>query len=107
MSIEFNSHVYEKLKGKNTGEAFDIDMSIKWLIYHMPYEDFVKFTTLRFENFRTETPHSFSYIYGIKEKDDTAKTRRNYLRYYFYKLYQNLATDGIELIQMEKEGFVD
>lgn len=85
------------LKNKKTGEAFDLKRARKWLVNSLPYPDFVKLTTVKFINNRVAKPYTFSYIYNISAKDDTPARREKYLEYLYYKIYQNLATEGIEL----------
>lgn len=87
-----------KLKGKETGERLDLKQTYKWILNEMSYENFRALTELRFGYYRpNHTKYEFSYKYMTDEKHDSPKARRDYLKYYFYKLIQNLATEGIEL----------
>lgn len=88
---------FAKLKGKEKGERLDIKQVYKWLLEDMDYEDFRKLTTLNFSNTRAGEPYVFSYRYMREKKHDSKKTRQDYLKYYFYKLIQNIYTEGIDL----------
>jgi len=91
----FNEIIY--LINKKKGEAFDLKRARKWLVKSLPYPDFVKLTTVRFTNNRVAKPYTFGYLYQVSAKDDTPAKREKYLEYLYYKIYQNLATEGIEL----------
>lgn len=95
--IKPNYDVITHLKHNEEGEHFDLKRFHKWVINSMPYDDFCKFAKLRFMNNRVESSYLFEYNYLIGSKDDTPKTREEYLQYLAYKLYQNLATEGIIL----------
>lgn len=86
------------LKNKKSGEAFDLKRARKWLVNSLPYPDFVKLTTVRFKNNRVAKSHTFSYFYNIDVINDTPAKREKYLEYLYYKIYQNLATEGIDLL---------
>lgn len=95
--MEFNNEEFFHLKGKETGEAFDLKRFSKWIINSMPYDEFRKFAKLSFINKRVDDTYDFDYIYHVIPANDTPRTRENYLKYLAYKLYQNLCTDGVEL----------
>lgn len=86
-----------KLKGNEEGERLDIKQAYKWVLEDMDYEDFRKLTTLCFSNKRAGETYDFSYRYMCEKKHDSKKTREDYLKYYFYKLIQNIYTEGIDL----------
>lgn len=86
------------LINKKKGEAFDLKRARKWLVNSLPYPDFVKLTTVKFKNNRVTKSYTFGYIYNISAKDDTPAKREKYLEYLYYKIYQNLATEGIDLL---------
>lgn len=85
------------LKNNEEGEKFDLKRFHKWVINSMPYDDFCKFAKLRFMNNRVESSYLFEYNYLVEPKNDTPKAREEYLKYLAYKMYQNLATEGIIL----------
>lgn len=85
------------LKNNKTGERFDLNRARKWIITSLPYDDFVKLTTIWFKCNFVEKPYRFNYRYDILPKDDTPKRRIDYLEYLYYKIYQNLYTNGVEL----------
>lgn len=86
-----------KLRGKEEGERLDIKQVYKWVLEDMDYEDFRKLTTLNFTNKRAGETYDFSYRYMCDKKHDSKKARQDYLKYYFYKLVQNINTEGIDL----------
>lgn len=85
------------LKHNRTGERFDLKLARKWFIISLPYDDFVKITTIWFKCNRVAKPYRFNYHYDILPKDDTPKRRTDYLEYLYYKIYQNLCTEGVEV----------
>lgn len=85
------------LKNNKTGERFDLKRAGKWIITGLPYDEFVKLTTIWFKYNRVPKPYRFDYRYDVLEKDDTTKRRIDYLEYLCYKIYQNLCTNGVEL----------
>lgn len=89
---------FGRLKGNEVGERLDIEKAFEWVLKGMKYEDFKKFATLRFKNNRVQAPYDFKYNYLIEEAEDSEETREEFIKYYFYKLIQNLYTDGIELL---------
>ena len=93
--MELNDEEFFHLKGKETGEAFDLKRFSKWVLNSMPYDEFRKLMKLSFINNMVDVPYDFTYEY--LPKYDTPKARENYLKYLAYKLYQNLCTEGIEL----------
>lgn len=97
--MKFNQDEYLRLKGRETGEAFNIKASFKWILHTMPYDDFVKFAKLTFiDKMPGHTEYKFTYSYLVTPEWDTPAARENYIKYLFFKLYQNLTTDGIELV---------
>ena len=88
---------FMKLKGKEDGERLDIKQAYKWVLEDMDYDDFRKLTTINFSNKGTYETYNFKYQYMCDKKHDSKKTRQDYLKYYFYKLIQNIYTEGIEL----------
>lgn len=87
-----------KLKGKEMGERLDIKQAYKWVLNEMEYKGFRALTELRFKDCRpNHTEYEFSYRYMTDEEHDSPKAREDYLKYYMYKLIQNLMTEGIEL----------
>lgn len=87
-----------KLKNKEEGERLDIKRTYKWVLEEMEYEDFRKLAKLRFMNYRVHIPYDFEYNYLVEKKDDSRKSREDYLKYLAYKLVQNLATEDVELM---------
>lgn len=92
----YNEIIY--LINKKKGEAFDLKRARKWLVNSLPYPDFVKLTTVRFRNNGPAKSYTFSYFYNIDVINDTPAKREKYLEYLYYKIYQNLATEGIDLL---------
>lgn len=84
------------LKHNKTGERFDLKRARKWFIT-LPYDDFVKLTTIWFKCNFVAKPYRFNYHYDVAQKDDTIRRRIDYLEYLYYKIYQNLCTKGVEL----------
>lgn len=83
-----------ELKADETGERLNLEASLKWILNEMKYEDFVKLTKLDF----CTLSYPFHYEYHIMKEYDTPKSREEYLKYYMYKLYQNLETPDVELV---------
>lgn len=82
-----------KLKNGEDGERLDLAESYKWIINDMTYEDFRAFAVLR-----CATPeYDFSYKYMVDEKHDSPKAREDYLKYFMYKLIQNLDDPMVRL----------
>ena len=88
---------FAKLRGKEDGERVDIKQAYKWVLEDMDYDDFRKLTTLCFSNRRAGGVYNFRYLYMREKKHDSKKARQDYLKYYFYKLIQNIYTEGIDL----------
>lgn len=87
-----------KLKGKEEGERLDIKQAYKWVLNDMEYKDFRALTELRFKDCSpNHTEYEFSYKYMTDEEHDSPKARQDYLKYFFYKLIQNIYTEGIDL----------
>ena len=81
-----------KLKEGEVGERVNLKAGWEWVLTKMPYEEFEALTTLDFGG--AAPAH---YRYCINEKDDTRKTREDYIKYALYKLIQNLNTSGMHL----------
>lgn len=90
-----NIQEIQKLTKGEIAERANLKASYKWLVTKMSYKDFCKFTALSFCD--QDRGYYFHYEYMVSEERDCKKTREDYLKYYMYKLVQNLMTDGVEL----------
>lgn len=88
-------NIQELLKGE-TGERASLKAVYKWVLGEMSYEDFSKLAKLTFYDHNGGYP--FDYKYMVDKKRDSKKAREEYLKYLAYKLIQNIATDGVELM---------
>ena len=85
-----------KLKRGEEGERLNIQESYDWIINEMEYDDFCAFAKLRFRTIG-EDGYTFSYEYRYPRERDNAKSREDYLKYFMYKLVQNICDPICEL----------
>ena len=93
------SDVLKLMKGEK-GERVNLKAAYKWLVNEMDYKDFRAFATLRFVD--TRAGYDFKYRYMVDEERDTPEAREDYLKYFMYKLIQNIETPSVELEGLEK-----
>lgn len=84
-----------ELKKGEEGERLNLEKAYEWVIHKMDYDDFRAFTTLKF--FETRAGYPFSYEYMVKKEKDTPRAREDYLKYFMYKLVQNIGTPYVKL----------
>lgn len=85
----------ELLKGE-TGERANLEAVYKWILWEMSYEDFSKLAKLTFYDHNGGYP--FEYKYMVDKKHDSKNSREECIKYLAYKLIQNIATEGVELM---------
>lgn len=91
--------IYELRKGEE-GERANLKVAYKWVLNEMSYRDFRAFATLHCVD--TRAGYDFKYKYMVDEEHDTPEAREDYLKYFMYKLVQNVETPSVELMGVEK-----